>query len=117
MLSTTKIDPEIAGRLSNRVQNLMLNLRPVSDEFLPDGLVRNLRAANMHKDRQRRLVRNHLVTTPVDPVDHLPRNVARFIKQERNLVGKTEKQNLPRVLDLFSTRNPYFYDEWKARVR
>src|SRR5256885_16937278 len=95
MLPTAEIDPKIPRRFPDRVENLMLNLRTVSDELFSDSLVRNLRATDMNEYGEGRFAWADPGAAPVYRFKYLPGNIPRLVEQQRKLYREPEEPDRP----------------------
>src|SRR5713101_5766615 len=90
-----KVEFEVPARLSDGVENFMLHIRPVGDEFLSHRLIRDLCAAQVDEDRERSFTRYDSVVSPVDCLVHnFPGNVACLIEEKGDFVGEPEENYL-----------------------
>src|SRR2546430_12147775 len=94
----------------------MLDLGTVSDELLPNSLVRNLSTAHMNENGERSLARDDSVAAQVYLVNHLPRNITSLVEKYGNLVRKPKQQYLPLRLNLLDTSDSTIDDYREPRL-
>src|SRR5712691_8402941 len=101
MFTFGQVEPEVPTNFPDSVENLMLYLRSVRNELFSDCLVWDLRTADMNENGERGFTWDDLVISPINlSIDNLPRYIARLVEKERNLVCKSEQENLALHLDL-----------------